>query len=543
MSNALELEVVTLRAALAASQAETAEVRTQLKKLQADFDALLEIATKQSEQLAELRTMLRRKTTPQKPPAAVPSDPEGDTASATTEPSAAVADPDPAPVPKPWPKKVKTRPKGAGWLPKPDHVPEVVYRGNVCKCEHCGSSNLLKRDHYTASRIDAVETIARLRREILEVATCKDCGKTTTAPPPSLPCERAKFTCGFLAWLVVMKFVLLVPLNRIHKLLRRQGVHVPKSTLVRLIALATDLASPIDKVHWRELKERKCILTDGTGLKVQIDGLPKVWHAVLDVFNGDQTAVYKFALTKHGDEIAKLLTGFQGVIMCDAESRLNELCRQEGIKRANCNAHPRREFRDAEAAQPILAKKAGDFISKMYGVERRATAEGLIGPDLLARRQAETRPIVDAFKLWLDAQLVTRPPLLKSDPFGKVVRYYLAHFDDLTRFVDDADIPIDNNPSERAFQDHARLRLNSLFAGSPKGGHRWAVLLGLVTTAKRHELDIQAYLTWMFERRGTRRRDYKLDPVDLTPAAYKRMLERQHADAVASREARDTDAA
>ena len=41
------------------------------------------------------------------------------------------------------------------------------------------------------------------------------------------------------------------------------------------------------------------------------------------------------------------------------------------------------------------------------------------------------------------------------------------------------------------------------------------------------ELDIQAYLTWMFERRGTRRRDYKLDPVDLTPAAYKRMLEKQ----------------
>ena len=115
--------------------------------------------------------------------------------------------------------------------------------------------------------------------------------------------------------------------------------------------------------------------------------------------------------------------------------------------------------------------------------------------------------------------------LLPSDPLGKVIRYYLRHFDDLTRFVSDAEIPIDNNPSERAFQDHARLRLISLFAGSAEGGRRWALLLGVVTTAQRHDLDVQAYLTWMFERRGTRRQAYGLSAAQLTPAAYKKMLD------------------
>jgi hypothetical protein len=322
-----------------------------------------------------------------------------------------------------------------------------------------------------------------------------------------------------------MKFVLLVPLNRIRRHLQRQGLDIPKATLVRLIDIATDLAAPIDGVHWKQLKARKCLLTDATNLKVLIEGLPKAWHAILDVFNGDETAVYQFALTKHGDALASLLKGFKGVVMCDAESRLNEVCRQEAVKRANCNAHPRRAFRDAEAQQPVLARKAGAFIGKMYAVERRAAAARLVGPELLTLRQAETRPIVDAFRIWLEAQLaVTDPPLLKSDAFGKVARYYIRHFEDLTRFVDDPDIPIDNNPSERAFQDHARLRFNSLFAGSPEGGHRWAVLLGVVTTAKRHQLDIQAYLTWMFERRGTRRDEYGLKAPDLTPAAYKAML-------------------
>jgi hypothetical protein len=165
----------------------------------------------------------------------------------------------------------------------------------------------------------------------------------------------------------------------------------------------------------------------------------------------------------------------------------------------------------------------------MYAVERRGAKEGLAGSALLALRQQETRPIVDAFQVWLR----THEDLLPSDPLGQVVRYYLRHFDDLTRFVDDPDIPIDNNLSERAFQDHARLRYNALFAGSPEGGRRWAILLGVVTTAQRLDLDVQAYLTWMFERRGTRRREYGLSAAQLTPAAYKQMLEEQRSRAAA----------
>ena len=90
-----------------------------------------------------------------------------------------------------------------------------------------------------------------------------------------------------------------------------------------------------------------------------------------------------------------------------------------------------------------------------------------------------------------------------------------------------------NNPSERAFQDHARLRLNALFAGSAEGGRRWAILLGVVTSAQRLGLDVQAYLTCMFERRGTRRRAYGLRADQLTPAAYKEMLEKERGSAAA----------
>ena len=58
-----------------------------------------------------------------------------------------------------------------------------------------------------------------------------------------------------------------------------------------------------------------------------------------------------------------------------------------------------------------------------------------------------------------------------------------------------------------------------MFAGSIEGAHRWATLL--VRTAQKHDLDVQAYLTWMFERRGTHKARFGMRAKELTPAAYK----------------------
>jgi hypothetical protein len=72
---------------------------------------------------------------------------------------------------------------------------------------------------------------------------------------------------------------------------------------------------------------------------------------------------------------------------------------------------------------------------------------------------------------------------------------------------------------------HAKSRLNSLFAGSVEGAHRYATIAGVVASAQREGLDVLAYLTWAFERRGTHRRQFGMRAAELTPAAYKHTLE------------------
>ena len=65
--------------------------------------------------------------------------------------------------------------------------------------------------------------------------------------------------------------------------------------------------------------------------------------------------------------------------------------------------------------------------------------------------------------------------------------------------------PIDNSPTEREFQNVAKLRLNMLFAGSTEGAHRTCVLLGIVATCRAVGVPAKAYLAWAFERLGTHR--------------------------------------
>ncbi len=104
------------------------------------------------------------------------------------------------------------------------------------------------------------------------------------------------------------------------------------------------------------------------------------------------------------------------------------------------------------------------------------------------------------------------------------IRYYKNHRDALFRFIDDPDVPIDNSPTEREFQNVAKLRLNMLFAGSTEGAHRACVLLGIIATCRANGAPVQAYLGWAFERLGTHRDLFGLEIADVTPAAFKRSL-------------------
>jgi hypothetical protein len=361
------------------------------------------------------------------------------------------------------------------------------------------------------------------RRRIVRRTTCRcrTCGGRTTPRSLPAPYERSKVTCEWLGWFVHQKFALLNPLDRIRRDLAERGIPMAMSTLVSFIEHAADLLAPIDGLHWRKLLAGSWMATDGTGLKVLVPKLPAAHNGYIELYRNQHIAVFQYEADKSSDAVVSKLHPFRGTLTADAEHRFNAVFASGAVLEAGCNAHGRRKFRDAEDTQPGLAAEGGAFLGAIYGEEEQAQKLGLTGEALREHRQRSIRPLANDFELWLDA---VAPTLLPSEPLMVAIRYYKNHKDALFRFIDHPDVPIDNSPTEREFQNVAKLRLNMLFAGSTEGAHRACVLLGIVATCRALRVPVQAYLTWAFERLGTHREDFGLDLEDLTPAAFKRAL-------------------
>jgi transposase len=136
-----------------------------------------------------------------------------------------------------------------------------------------------------------------------------------------------------------------------------------------------------------------------------------------------------------------------------------------------------------------IAHEALERIAALYAVESRIC--GRSAEERRAVRQAETKPLVDKLKAWLETQLGA---VSAESVIADAIRYGFNHWDGLVQFLDGR-IEMDTNSVERAIRPLALNRKNSLFAGHDQGAINWACLASLVETAKLHGLDPQGYLT------------------------------------------------
>lgn len=121
----------------------------------------------------------------------------------------------------------------------------------------------------------------------------------------------------------------------------------------------------------------------------------------------------------------------------------------------------------------------------------RSTREAT--PEARAEVRRETsRPIAEAIESRLRHWKNT---LVPKHPMAGAVGYALNQRSELTVFLDDPEVPIDNNASEREMKHQALNRKNSLFVRNPQDGETAAILSSLASTCRRHGVDPQVNLT------------------------------------------------
>jgi hypothetical protein len=124
------------------------------------------------------------------------------------------------------------------------------------------------------------------------------------------------------------------------------------------------------------------------------------------------------------------------------------------------------------ANKSSIAQTAIELIAQLYGVER--DIKDLPADDRLQHRRSRSWPIANALHEWLVAQ---RAQVMAGTATAKAIDYSLNRWAALTRYLDDARLPIDNNHDEQQIRPWATGRKNWLFAGTLAAGQRAAAIM------------------------------------------------------------------
>jgi transposase len=140
------------------------------------------------------------------------------------------------------------------------------------------------------------------------------------------------------------------------------------------------------------------------------------------------------------------------------------------------------------------------YFAALYEVEREVREKELTAGDRRQLREQRAKPIAEALRQWLTRQ---RGQVPDGSATRKAIDYSLGRWAALTRYIEDGDLPIDNNHIENKIRPVALGRNNWLFAGSLRAGQRAAAVMSLIQSAKLNGHDPYRYLKDVLERLPT----------------------------------------
>lgn len=390
--------------------------------------------------------------------------------------------------------------------PLPEHLPREIktHAPEQPSCPDCHGT-LKKLGEDVSEVLEYVPASFKVIRHVRPKLCCTACDRIVQAPAPTRPIERGIAGPGLLAHVLTSKYCDHLPLYRQHEIYARQGVELEDATLSDWVGGSSQLLQPLVEALRQYVLSGNKLHADDTPVPVLAPGNGKtktgrLWTYVRDDRPAGATAApaawFAYSPDRKGEHPQQHLRQFTGTLQADAYAGFNPLYENGRIREAACWAHVRRKFYDLmQAHRSPIATEAVQRIAALYQVE--SEIRGRSPDERRAVRQARSRPLLDAMRIWLDDSLAKLSA--KSDTL-LAIRYALTRWEALVRFSDDGRLEIDNNSAERALRAVAVGRKNYLFAGSDRGGERAATFYSLIGTAKLNGLDPEAYLRQVLTR-------------------------------------------
>jgi transposase len=333
------------------------------------------------------------------------------------------------------------------------------------------------------------------------------------APPAPKPIGKGRFTAGFLARLLVEKFVLGRPTHRIAAALAHDGLDVAEGTLAGVLAACSPLLAPLAE----RISERNAaaahLHVDETRWQVYAAVEGKHSHRWWCwVFFGPDTTVFRIAPSRSLKVLVEqlgiptdpdtgalpdALPGGQRLLLSsDFYTVYQSVGRLDGVDNLWCWSHIRRYFVRAGDAHPDELQAWTDAwlqrIGALYRAHRALAATAPADPQ---RAQAATRFDAALEAIDTERRAQTATAHLMHPAAVKVLATLNREWEGLARHRESPELPLDNNAAERALRGPVVGRKNFYGSGSKASaelaGRAWTI----TATAERAGLNPLAYLS------------------------------------------------
>jgi transposase len=417
------------------------------------------------------------------------------------------ATPAPAPRPDAPPQRPRGQQRGQPGPRRRDHshLPVIVedreIPGAQCHCQRCGRpfAPVSGTEDSTLLEVE-VRAHRRLVRRHRYRPTCA-CGAhpgIVTAPPA--PRVIPKSILGVSVWVSVLldKYLSYRPTYRLLAELRTHGLDLALGTLTDGLQRLGPLFEPIYQALADHSRRQPLWHADETRWQVFATVEGKVgfrWY--LWAFHATEVVVFVLARGRAHD-VPEQYLGPQasGIMVVDRYKAYQAI---DQVKRglvvlAFCWAHVRRDFLRVAQSWPDQQAWALSWVERIGELYQLNGARLAVRGDAARFAGADARLREAVQRLGAQGQAELAQPSLHPAR-QKVLDSLGDHWTGLTVFVEHPEVPMDNNPAERAQRGPVVGRKNYYGSGSVWAGRLAAMLFSLLQTLCLWRLNPRAWLT------------------------------------------------
>ena len=326
------------------------------------------------------------------------------------------------------------------------------------------------------------------------------------APHPRNLLHGSLVSPSLAAAVINGKYVNAVPLYRLEKEFERYGLAITRQNMANwMIRLGEEyLGTMYDYLH-KLLYDYHVIQADETPVLVNKDGRPAGSQSYMWVYRSGfmyrdrQIILYEYQKTRNASHPREFLRDYTGICVTDGYQVYHTLEKErENLKIAGCWVHCRRRFNDALEVIPKAHRKESILHLIMKQIQAIYREEGKLSDfsteDRLMQRQLVVKPLVDAFFAYLKQN---EPKIPKNGKIREAFTYALNQESYLKVFLEDGDVPIDNNASERAIRGFCIGKKNWEMIDTVNGANSSAIIYSIAETAKANNLKPFDYFEYL----------------------------------------------